>query len=73
MVEKEEDHELAELFGGADILTVIKAGRIRWLGHMMRMPDSCPTRKVLVSDPFGTRRRGAQRDRWLDQVESNLS
>ena len=35
--------------------------------------DSCPTRKVLVSDPFSTRRRGAQRARWLDQVESNLS
>jgi len=67
------NHELAELFGGADILTVIKAGRIRWLGHVMRMPDSCPTRKVLVSDPFGTRRRGAQRARWLDQVESHLS
>ena len=67
------NHELAELFGGVDILTVIKAGRIRWLGHVMRMPDSCPIRRVLVSDPFGTRRRGAQRARWLDQVESNLS
>ena len=67
------NHELAELFGGADILTVIKAGRIRWLGHVMRMPDSCPTRRVLVSDPFGTRRTGAQPASWLDQVESNLS
>uniref|UniRef100_A0A0E4GBQ4 Uncharacterized protein n=1 Tax=Anopheles gambiae TaxID=7165 RepID=A0A0E4GBQ4_ANOGA len=67
------NHELAELFGGADILTVIKAGIIRWLGHVMRMPDSCPTRRVHVSDPFGTRRRGAQRASWLDQVESNLS
>ena len=38
-----------------------------------RMPDSCPTRRVLVSDLFGTRRRGAQRGCWLDQVESNLS
>ena len=67
------NHELAELFGGADILTVIRAGRIRWLGHVMRVPDSCPTRKLLVSDLFGTRRRGVQRARWLDQVESNLS
>uniref|UniRef100_A0AAG5DNL5 Reverse transcriptase domain-containing protein n=1 Tax=Anopheles atroparvus TaxID=41427 RepID=A0AAG5DNL5_ANOAO len=66
------NHELAELFGEPDILTVAKAGRIRWLGHVMRMPDSCPTKKTLVSDPLGTRRRGAQRARWLDQVEQDL-
>ncbi|WP_205732702.1 hypothetical protein, partial [Acinetobacter baumannii] len=60
------NHELAELFGEPDILTVAKAGRIRWLGHVMRMPDSCPTKKTLVSDPLGTRRRKAQRARWLD-------
>ena len=63
------NHELAELYGGLSILTVSKAGRIRWLADVMRMPDSCPTKKAFDSDPqFGIRRRGAQRTRWLDQV-----
>ena len=28
-----------------------KAGRIRWLGHVLKMPNSCPTKKVFDSDP----------------------
>ena len=68
------NHELAELYGGPSILTVAKALRIRWLGDVMRMPDSCPTKKAFDSDPqFGIRRRGAQRTRWLDQVKRDLS
>ena len=64
---------IAELYSGPSILTVAKAGRIRWLGHVMRMLDSCPTKKVFDSDPqFGIRRREAQRTRWLDQVKRDL-
>ena len=59
------NHELAELYGRPSILTVAKAGRIRRLGHVTRMPDLCPTKKVFDSYPqFGIRRRGAQRTRW---------
>ena len=62
------NYELAELYGEPSILTVAKADRIRWLGHVMRMPDSCPTKKVFDSDPqFDIRRKGAQRTRWLYQ------
>ena len=68
------NHELAELYGEPSILMVAKAGRIQRLGHVMRMPDSYPTKKVFDSDPqFGIRRRGAQRTRWLDQVKRDLS
>ena len=68
------NYELAELYREPGILTMAKAGRIRWLGHVMRMPDLCPTNKVFDSDPqFGIRRRGAQRTRWLDQVKRDLS
>ena len=68
------NHELAELYGESSNLTVVKAGRIRWLGHVMRMPFSCPTKTVLNSDlQFGMRRRGALRARWLDQAKRDLS
>ena len=45
------NHDLAELYGEPSILTVAKAGRIRWLKHFKRILDSCPTKKVLDSEP----------------------
>ena len=68
------NHKLAELYGASSILMVAKAGRIRWLGHVMRMPDSCPTKKVSDCDlQFDIRRRGAQRTQLLDKVKRALS
>uniref|UniRef100_A0A8D8E4R5 (northern house mosquito) hypothetical protein n=1 Tax=Culex pipiens TaxID=7175 RepID=A0A8D8E4R5_CULPI len=76
------NHELAQLYGKPSIRKVAKAGRIRWAGHVARMPDALdarqlnqtinPVKLVFNSEPFGTRRRGAQRARWLNQVEEDL-
>ena len=44
-------------------MRLVKAGRIRWLGHVIRMPDSCSTKKVFNSNPkFGKALSGAQFD-----------
>lgn len=43
-----------------DILMVTKAARIRWFGHVMRVPESCFATQV------GTEQWG------VDQVEQNL-
>ena len=67
------NHELARLYGEPSILTVAKTGRMRWAGHVARMPDNNPAKLVFASNPTGTRRRGAQRSRWLDQVERDLT
>ena len=66
------NHELARLYGEPSIQKVAKAGRIRWAGHVARMPDSYPAKLVFASNPAGTRRRGAQRARWVDQMEHDL-
>ncbi|XP_062714811.1 uncharacterized protein LOC134291290 [Aedes albopictus] len=67
------NHELAALYGEPSIQKVVKAGRIRWAGHVARMPDNNPAKLVFATDPVGTRRRGAQRARWADQVERDLA
>ena len=67
------NHELAQLYGEPSIQKVAKAGRVRWAGHVARMPDSNPAKMVFASDPAGTRRRGAQRARWADQVQNDLA
>ena len=39
--------EIDKLIEGADIVRFIKAQRIKWLGHVQRMDQARPTRKLL--------------------------
>lgn len=66
------NHELHRLLGEPPIVHTAKVGRLRWAGHVMRMPDDSPVKSVLVTSLTGTRRSGAQRTRWLDQLEGDL-
>ena len=65
------NHELARLYDEQSVQKVVKAG-IRWAGHAARMPESYPAKMVFASNPVETRRRGAQRARWFDQMEHDL-
>ena len=47
--------EIDKLIEGADIVTFIKAQRIKWLGHIQRMDQARPTRKLPDWKPIGTR------------------
>lgn len=66
------NHELHQLLGEPTIVHLAKIGRLRWAGHVTRMSDTNPVKMVLENNPTGTRRRGAQRARWVDQVEDDL-
>ena len=47
--------EIDNLIEGADIVRFVKAQRIKWLGHIQRMDQARPTRKLLDWKPMGTR------------------
>jgi hypothetical protein len=51
---------------------VIKIGRLRWPGHLSRMQELDPCRKLTLYKPEGTRRVGKPRARWLESVETDL-
>jgi hypothetical protein len=53
--------EIDKLIQGADIVRLIKAQRIKWLGHIQRMDQVGPTRKLLDWKPMGTRPIGRPR------------
>ncbi|XP_073976459.1 uncharacterized protein [Rhodnius prolixus] len=64
--------ELKELYKDADLVTTIKIGRLRWLGHLERMDRWRGPRKAFEGHPGGKRPRGRRRLRWLQDVEDDL-
>ena len=57
---------------GADIVRFIKAQRIKWLGHIQRMDQTRPTRKLLDWRTMGTRPVGKSRQRRQEVVMEDL-
>jgi hypothetical protein len=51
---------------------VIKIGRLRWLGHLFRMQELDPCRKLTLYKPEGSWCVGKPRVRWLESVETDL-
>jgi hypothetical protein len=64
--------EIDNLIEGADIVRFIKAQRIKWLGHIQRMDQARPARKLLEWKPMGTRPVGRPRQRWQEDVTDDL-
>jgi len=69
---KRNNTEIDKLIEGADIVRFIKAQRIKWLGHIQRMDQARPTRKLLDWRPMGTRPVGRPRQRWQEDVMEDL-
>ena len=65
--------ELYELYDDVELVRRVKLQRLRWLGHVVRMDEQAPARKVFETTPSGgTRKRGRPSIRWRDQVEDNI-
>jgi hypothetical protein len=60
--------ELYSLCKDLDIVRVIKVVRIRWLGHLVRMEENSPCKKINFSQLEGSRKKRRSKLRWLDSV-----
>jgi hypothetical protein len=60
--------ELYGLYKDLDIVKVIKVTRLRWLGHLLRMEENSPCKKITFSQPEGSQKKGRPKLRWLDSV-----
>ena len=61
-------NELCKLMAGEDIVRYIKAQRIQWLGHVVRMDETAMPQRVLKGKRYAMRRIGRPRIRWLEDV-----
>ena len=60
------------LYTDPDIIKTIKISKLRCTGHIMRMPEENPVKKLTLLRTEGSRRAGIPKLRWLDGVEEDL-
>jgi hypothetical protein len=64
--------ELEEMSKGENIVKWIKGQRISWLGHLEKMEENRMPKMIFSQELEGTRQRGRPRERWKEEVESDL-
>ena len=71
--QKRNEDILAET-GEMPVEDQLKLKRLRWFGHLQRMPDHQPQRQVLKCSPQGKRRKpGGTPLRWIDILNRDLA
>jgi hypothetical protein len=66
------NEELHGLYSSPSIITVIKARRMRWAGHVARMGQLRGAYNILVRRPEGRRPLGRPRCRWEDNIKMGI-
>jgi len=67
------NEELNRLIGNKNIINYIKAQRLAWFGHVHHMPDNSMVKKVYEWSPTLTRSLGRPKNRWEDDVKSDIT
>jgi len=66
------NEELENAIGYENMARHIKSKRLRWLGHVERMPNEGVAKAIYKWKPYGTRPEGRPRLRWEDDVRNDL-
>jgi len=62
------NEEFYLLYDETDLVTTIRITRLRWAGHIVRMQDNLPCKKITLYKPEGRRRVGKSNRRRTDGV-----
>jgi hypothetical protein len=60
------------LFDELDIVKLLKIGRLRWLGHLFRVQELYPCRRLIILKPEGIWHVEKPNLRMLESVEEDL-
>lgn len=73
---RKNNQELRELYGEHSITNRLRARKLEWLGHILRLPNERFLKKLTVSHIGGRKRRGRprvrERERRQVQVEDDV-
>ena len=67
------NEELNRLTANKNIINYIKAQRLAWFGHAHRTPVNSIVKEVYEWSPALTRSLGRPKNRWEDDVKSNIT
>jgi hypothetical protein len=68
---KRYNRELEELYIEPSIVNVIKSGRLRWVGYVVRMGANELTKELLWTNAGGQRGGGRPVSKWVNGVEED--
>jgi hypothetical protein len=60
------NEELYHLYEETDLVTTNKITRLRWAGHIVRMQDNLPCKKITLDKPEGRGQVGGANLRWME-------
>jgi hypothetical protein len=66
------NEELQDLYSSPSIIRIMKARRMTWAGHVVRMGESRNAFRLLVGKPEGRRSLVRPRRRWLDDITMDV-
>jgi hypothetical protein len=66
------NQELMDLCTEPEVISEIRKGRLRWLGHVERVPEERTVTEVFKNAPEEKRSVGKPRKSWFDDVENDL-
>ena len=59
------------MYKECNMVTYIKLSRLRWAGHVIRLEEQNPARRVFVAVVEGRRQRARPKLRWKDGVRDD--
>jgi hypothetical protein len=62
------NNEIYTLYKVSDIVTHIEINRLIWAGHVIRLEEQSPGRRVIIAVVEGRRQKGRPKLRWEDGV-----
>jgi len=71
-MEKKTNEKLENLIKHENIVRHIKSKRLRWMGHVERIPVERVVKSIYKRKPHTTRPKGRPRLRWDDDVRDDL-
>ena len=66
------NEELDELIKRKNIIRFIKSQRLKWLGHVERMPYEREVTRIYKWKPLASRPKGRPKNRWEDDMRMDL-